>query len=93
MNQPITLDLTGGWERIVNNVERHNAKVRFREKLYRRKLTKKISTIVEIVLVAALVIALDLCGLLTPWVAGLIATVLICIACFLGGRVYEGYRK
>lgn len=28
MNQPTALDLTGGWENIVNNVERRNARLR-----------------------------------------------------------------
>lgn len=32
MNQPTALDLTGGWENIVNNVERHNTRLRFEAK-------------------------------------------------------------
>ena len=48
MNHPTTLDLTGGWENIVNNVERHNARLRFDAYLYQRKLKKKISKVVNI---------------------------------------------
>ena len=93
MNQPKALDLTGGWEQIVNNVERHNARVRFeiRRQQYRRN--KRISKILNHVLGAALVMGLDLAGLLSSWIAVPGAVILTCIACFFGGRLWEDYRK
>ena len=92
MNQPTTLDLTGGWENIVNNVERHNARVRFeiRRQQYRRN--KRISKILNHVLGAALVMGLDLAGLLSSWIAVPGAVILTCIACFFGGRLWEECR-
>ena len=93
MNQPTTLDLTGGWENIVNNVERHNARARFeiRRQQYRRN--KLISKILSHVLGAALVMGLDLAGLLSPWVAVPGAVILVCIACFFGGHLWEAHKK
>ena len=93
MNQPTALDLTGGWESIVNNVERHNARLRFEAYLYQRKLKKKISKVVNIAIGAILSVALGLTGLMAPWLAGAAAVILVCVACFLAGRIREGYRR
>lgn len=93
MNQPTTLNLTGGWEQIVNNVERHNARARFLANLEKRKLAKKSGEVVNLALGAILSVALGFTGLLAPWVAGAAAVLLVCIACFLGGRIWEGYRR
>lgn len=92
MKQPTALDLTGGWENIVNNVERHNARLRFeiRRQQYRRN--KRINKILNYVLGAALVMGLDLAGLLSPWIAVPGAVILVCIACFFGGRLWEECR-
>lgn len=93
MNQPTVLDLTGGWESIVNNVERHNARVRFEAKLFRLKMRKKINRMVDLALGAIISVALGVVGLLTPWVAGVAAVILVCAACFFAGRISEGYRR
>ena len=93
MNQPTALDLTGGWENIVNNVERHNARLRHEAKLYQHKLKKKISKVVNIAIGAILSVTLGLTGLMAPWLAGAAAVILVCIACFLAGRIREGYRR
>ena len=93
MNHPTTLDLTGGWENIVNNAERHNARIRLEANLFRHKQKKKICKITELALGAILSVALGFIGLLSPWVAGGAAVILVCIACFLAGRIWEGYRK
>lgn len=92
MEQTTALSLTGGWEDIVNNVERHNARVRFeiRRQQYRRN--KRISKILNHVLGAALVMGLDLAGLLSSWIAVPGAMILVCIACFFGGRLWEECR-
>lgn len=89
MEQTNALTLTGGWEEIVNNVERHNARVRFeiRKQQYRRN--KRISKILNHVLGAALVMGLDLAGLLSSWIAVPGAVILTCIAFFFGGRLWE----
>ena len=93
MNQPTALDLTSGWEQIVNNVERHNARLRFDAYLYQRKLHKKISKIINFALGAVVSVTLGLTGLLAPWLAGGAAVLLTCVACFLCGRFFEGFRR
>lgn len=93
MNQPTVLELAGGWEQIVNNVERHNARLRFDAYLYQRKLKKKISKVVNIALGAIVSVTLGLTGLMAPWLAGGAAVILVCVACFLAGRIWEGYRR
>jgi len=87
MNQPTTLDLTGGWDNIVNNVERHNARCRFERKMAKRKLHKQINKALFYAMGAALAIVLEFTGLLAPWVAVLAALVLLCMACFTVGRI------
>ena len=93
MNQPTALDLTGGWENIVNNVERHNTRLRFEANLYQLKLKKKISKVVKMALGAIASVTLGLTGLMAPWLAGGLAVILVCAACFLAGRIREGYRR
>ncbi len=87
MNQPKTLDLTGGWDKIVNNVERHNARCRFEKKLARRELHKQINKALFYAMGAALAMALESAGLLALWVAVAAALVLLCMACFTVGRI------
>ena len=93
MEQTTALSLTGGWEDIVNNVERHNARLRFDAYLYQRKLKKKISKVVNMALGAIASVTLGLTGLMAPWLAGGLAVILVCAACFLAGRIREGYRR
>lgn len=93
MNQPTTLDLTGGWESIVNNVERHNARLRFEALMYQRRLKRKIGRVINMALGAIVSVTLGLTGLMAPWLAGGAAVILVCAACFLAGRIREGYRR
>lgn len=93
MNQPTTSDLAGGWENIVNNVERHNARLHFEAYLYQRKLKKRVSKVAKLALGAILSVGLGTAGLLAPWLAGGAAVILVCAACFLAGRIREGYRQ
>lgn len=93
MDQTTALNLTGGWESIINNVDRHNARVRFEVNLFRHKQKKKIGKMMELSLGAVLSATLGFIGLLTPWFAGGAAVILACSACFLAGRIWEGYRK
>ena len=93
MNQPTTLDLTGGWEKIVNNTERHNARLRFEANLFRHKQKKKLGKMTELAIGAILSVALGFSGLLSPWIAGGVAVILVCAACFIAGRIWEGCRK
>ena len=81
----VTLNLSGGWESIVNNVERHNARVRFEEKLRRQKKAKLTEKILDCALVAGIVIALGVAKLLAPWVATVVALLAVCAGCFLAG--------
>ena len=92
MDETKQLVLPNEWEKIVNNVERHNARVRFDANLYQRKLKKKASKVAELGLGAILSVCLGAAGLLAPWLAGATAIVLICAACFHGGRLWEGFR-
>ena len=88
MNQPKALDLTGGWESIVNNVERHNARLRFDAYLHQRKLKKKIGRVAELAMGAILFVVLGTAGLLAPWIAGIASVIFVCLACFHGGRLW-----
>lgn len=92
MNQPTVLHRTGGWEAIINNVERHNARARFEMHKRQRRRDKRISKILNHVLGASAIMALDLAGLLASWVAVPGAVILVCIACFFTGRLWEEYR-
>jgi VIT1/CCC1 family predicted Fe2+/Mn2+ transporter len=87
MNQEATIRLPAEWEGIVNNVERHNARCRFEEKLAKRKLHKQINKALLYAMGAALAILLDFTGLLATWVAVAAAIVLVCLACFTAGRI------
>lgn len=89
--QPLSLD--GSWERIVNDTERHNARVHFEETRKRNRIRKRLGYIIDCALSAAAVIALDVAGLLAPVVAMPTAVIFICIACFIAGRVWEQRRK
>lgn len=87
MNQEETIRLPAEWEGIVNNVERHNARCRFEEKLARRKLHKQINKALLYAMGAAMALVLDFTGLLAAWVAVVAAMVLVCLACFTAGRI------
>lgn len=89
--QPLSLD--GSWEHIVNDAERHNARVHFEETRQRRRIRKRLSHIIDCALAAAAVIALNIAGLLATVVAMPTAVIFICIACFIAGRVWEQRRK
>lgn len=93
MNQPKALDLTGGWENIVNSVERHNARARFEVRRQQYRRNKRINKILDLAIGAAFVTILDLVGLLASWIAIPGAVILVCIACFFGGRLWEECRK
>lgn len=87
MNQQKQLDLSGGWENIVNNVERHNARCRFERKMAKRKLHKQINKALCYAMGAALAMVLEFTGLLALWVAVAAALVLLCLACFTVGQI------
>lgn len=93
MNQPTALDLTGGWENIVNNVDRHNARCRFEQIRKQNKLHKMLNKALCFAMVAGLAVILSFSNLLSTWVAVGVAIPCLCAACFIGGRVYEGIRK
>ena len=93
MRQAIELNLTAGWEGIVNSAERHNARVRFEQKLHAQKLLKLRRMIVALSLGALLVVALGAAGLLASWVAGIAAVLMICGACLVTGRLLERRRQ
>ena len=74
MSQPTVVEIPNDWGKIVNNVERHNARARFEANLYHRKLKKKVSKVAELGLGAILSVGLGAAGLLAPWLAGAAAT-------------------
>ena len=92
MNQEETIRLPAEWEGIVNNVERHNARCRFEEKLAKRKLHKQINKALFYAMGAALAIVLDFTGLLATWVAVAAALVLLCMTCFTVGRITGNWK-
>lgn len=92
MNQENTIRLPAEWEGIVNNVERHNARCRFEAKLAKRKLHKQINKALLYAMGAAVAMALESAGLLAATVAIPAALALVCMACFVAGRI-AGYWK
>jgi len=87
MKKVIALNLNGGWDSIVNDVERHNARCRFEAKLAKRKLHKQINKALLCAMGAALAMVLEFTGLLAPWVAVAVALVLLCMTCFTAGQI------
>ena len=87
MEQQATIRLPAEWEGIVNNVERHNARCRFEEKLAKRKLHKLINKALLYAMGAALAVVLEWTGLLAAWVALSAAMVLLCMTCFMAGKI------
>ena len=87
MDQQATIRLPAEWEGIVNNVERHNARCRFEAKLAKRKIHKQINKALFCAMGAALAMVLEFTGLLAPWVAVTAALVLLCMTCFMAGRI------
>ena len=90
-NEQLTLE--GEWEHIVNDVERHNARVRLETALLQRRFRRQLNSIVNYVLVAVAVLALNFAGLLNFFVAMPIAIISICIACFFAGRLWGQRHK
>ena len=89
MVKEATLDIPAEWESIVNNVERHNARCQFEKKLEKRKLHKQINKALFYAIGAAFAMALELAGLLALQVAVPAAVLLVCIACFISGGIYQ----
>ena len=89
MENEATIRFPAEWEGIVNNVERHNARCRFEEKLAKRKLHKKINKALLYAISAALAMALEFAGLCSFFVAVPVAMALVCMACFTAGQIVE----
>ena len=87
MNQEATIRLPAEWEGIVNNVERHNARCRFEEKLAKRKFHKQINKALMYAIGAAMAMVLECTGLFSIWVAIPAALLLVCMACFTAGQI------
>ena len=87
--KPTILSLDGDWEQICNNVERHNAKVRFEEKLFQKQLKRENDRLIMLSLGAILSIGLGLVGFVVPWFSVATAALLIVTACVQYGRIYE----
>ena len=87
MENAATIRLPAEWEGIVNNVERHNARCRFEEKLEKRKLHKQIKKALLYAMGAAMAMVLEFTGLLSFWVAVPAALAMVCLACFTAGHI------
>lgn len=85
----VPLDLTGGWEDIVNNVERHNARNRWEQRKTAKQIAKLRQTVTNLSIGAVLAVALAWAKLLAPCLASAIAVVLACGASALTGRLWE----
>lgn len=92
MKKPITLNLTGEWEDIVNNVDKHNKRCRYEQAKKESKLHQMINKALCFAVIAALSLILNVAELLTTWVALAIMLPCICAACFIGGRFWENMR-
>lgn len=87
--KPTILSLDGEWEQICNNVERHNARVRFEEKLFQKQLKRENERLISLGLGAILAIGLGLVGFVIPWLSAATAALLTVTACVQYGRLYE----
>lgn len=83
------LNLTGGWEEIVNNVDRHNARVQLDRQRAKRRRSRMIGRCVDLALGAVVCMALSAAQLLAGWLAVPAAVVLLCGASVMAGRVWE----
>ena len=87
------LNTNDGWEQIVNDVERHNAKVRFHAKREENKRNRLIGEAINLLLCALVSTTLGVTGWLVPWVAVVSSALFLCVACFVCGMVVGRYRK
>lgn len=60
---------------------------------YRSEHKKKVCKVVTLAIGAMLSVVLGSAGLLAPCLAGGAAVVLVCIACFIAGRIYEATKR
>lgn len=86
--KPKTLSLEGDWEDIVNNAERHNARVRFEEKLFEKQLKKDEKKLIALAFGAILSVGLCVAGFVAPWLGVSVAAILVCAACFKAGQTW-----
>ena len=93
MRKPITLNLTGEWEDIVNNTEKHNRRCRYEQAKKESKLHQMINKALCFAMIAALALILNVAELLTTVVAVAVALPCLCTTCFIGGRFYEVIHK
>lgn len=93
MNEKNKLNLSDGWEAIVNDADRHNARERRDMQHARRRRSRMIGKCVDLMLGAVACMALSVAELLVGWLAVPAAIVLLCGACVMAGRVLEQYRR
>lgn len=92
MNKQILLNLTSEWGDAVNYSDRHNARCRKEQRNKEKELHKMVNKALCFAIVGALAVVLNCTNLLAAWVATGVAIPCFCVACFIGGRIYENYR-
>lgn len=92
MKTPTLLNLTSEWGDAVNYADRHNARCLKEQRNKEKELHKMVNKALCFAIVAALAFILSFNDLLSTWVATGIEIPCLCVACFIGGRIYENYR-
>ena len=87
MNQPKTLDLSGGWENIVNN---HSKRMNAEKQNQFRKWMVMIVAALCCLLITLVFWLLNICSGIP---AIMITELCSCIAAFVAGRIWEGYSR
>ncbi len=93
MNKGTELNLFSDWEGIVNDVDRHNARIRIDAKIAQRRRNRMIGKSVNFAIGAAACMAFGAADLLADWLAVLATVALLCSSSVIAGRVWEASRK
>lgn len=85
----VPLNEDDGWERLVNEVERQNARVRFEQHKEQHRRDKLLHIAGRCAVAAIALMALELCDLLSVWMAIPGSVALLCAGCFFFGQYWR----
>ena len=89
MKESTTLNLTGGWEQIVNDQERQERIAAFHDKCLQVDVEKLSSKALAFAIGASVACFLGMLDFLVIWLAAPVALAMAGVSCFLFGRVHE----
>lgn len=89
MNQPKALDLTSGWEDVVNNSRWRKARTQKENERHLHRCRKTIYKVCFCIVASVIAMILELAGLLASWIAAPGTLIPAFIAFFLGGQLWK----